>query len=211
MDRAGSTAQASSPTTVLIGVLVVVFLFQELLGVFGVSFVFALAWPLSENPWTLVTSVFVHRRIMHLVPNALFLFVIGIILERRTEPWRFYAFFVVVGVIAGVMEVMVAQVLGGPVAVLGASGAVFGLLGYILSGNPITDAVADRISVDPRVAILVMIGVALAITWLTRGRQVALVAHFTGLVLGLLAGRAHVLRAEQSTRSPPRGGRRGQF
>ncbi|WP_275738625.1 rhomboid family intramembrane serine protease [Halorhabdus sp. SVX81] len=199
MDRAGSTVQASSPTTVLIGVLVVFFLLQRLLEVFGgAPGTFALAWPLSENPWTLVTSVFVHRRLPHLVPNALFLFVIGIILERRTDPWRFYAFFVVVGIIAGVMEVTVAQVLGQPVAVLGASGAVFGLLGYILSGNPITDAVADRLSVDPRVAILVMIGVALAITWLTRGRQVALVAHFTGLVLGLVAGRAHVLRSSRS-------------
>ncbi|CCQ33708.1 Conserved membrane protein in rhomboid family protein [Halorhabdus tiamatea SARL4B] len=188
-----------SPTTTLIGVLVVVFLFQRLLEVFGGSPVaLALAWPIADRPWTLLTSVFVHRRVFHLVPNALALFVIGLVLERRTEPWRFYAFFLVVGAVAGAMEVTVAQALGRRVAVLGASGAVFGLFGYLLAGNPFTDAVADRISVDPRVAILVVIGVALAITWLTRGERVALIAHFTGIVLGLLAGRAHVLRSSES-------------
>lgn len=188
--------RAESPTTTLIGVLVVVFLLQTLLDVFGGSPVaLALAWPLFDQPWTLVTSVLAHSGLFHLATNALFLFVIGIVLERRTDPWRFYVFFLVVGAIAGAMEVTVAWALGGRVAVLGASGAIFGLLGYLLAGNPFTDAVADRLAVDPKVAILAMLGVGLAITWLTRGRRVALIAHFTGIVLGLLAGRAHVLRS----------------
>jgi len=202
MDRAGRWDQPGSPTTTLIGVLVVVFLLQTVFSVFGVSLAFALAWPLSDRPWTLVTSVLAHEGTLHLATNAIGLFVIGIILERRTEPWRFYAFFLSVGAIAGAMEVTVAQVLGRTVSVLGASGAVFGLLGYLLAGNSLTDAVADRITVDPRVAVLVMIGVALAITWLTRGRRVALIAHFTGIVLGLVAGRAHVLRRSGSRTSP---------
>lgn len=200
-----------SPTTTLIGVLVVVFFFQGLLDVLGGSpAALVLAWPLADRPWTLLTSVFAHGSMLHLATNAIALFVIGIVLERRTEPWRFYAFFLVVGAVAGAMEVTVAQILGRQVAVLGASGAIFGLFGYLLAGNPFTDAVADRIAVDPRVAILVVIGVALAITWLTRGRRVALVAHFTGLVLGLLAGRAHVLRSSGSSASA-RGDQRRRF
>lgn len=208
--RSTERPDRGSPTTTLIGVLVVVFLLQTVFSVFGLSLGFALAWPLSQRPWTLLTSVLAHGSTLHLATNAIGLFVIGLVLERRTEPWRFYAFFLVVGVVAGAMEVTVAQALGRRVAVLGASGAIFGLFGYLLAGNPFTDAVADRLSVDPRVAILVVIGVALAITWLTRGRRVALVAHFTGLVLGLLAGRAHVLRSSGSNASPA-GTRRGRF
>jgi len=196
MDSAGKPDRTGSPTTTLIGVLVVVFLFQRLLEVFGGSPVaFALAWPLSDRPWTLVTGVLAHGGLFHLATNALALFVIGVVLERRTEPWRFYAFFLAVGAVAGVMEVTVAQVLGRQVAVLGASGAIFGLFGYLLAGNLIIDAVTARLTVDPRVTIIVVIGVALTITWLTRGKRVALVAHFTGLVLGLLGGRTHVLRS----------------
>jgi len=196
MDRAGS------PTTTLVGVLVVVFLVQVLLAVLGPPVSMALAWPLSDRPWTLLTSVLAHGGPLHLATNALALFVLGLVLERRTEPWRFYAFFLFVGAVAGVTEVTVARLLGDGVSVLGASGAIFGLFGYLLAGNRLTDAVAGRLTVDPRVAIVAILAVALAITWLTRGRRVALVAHFTGLVLGLLAGRAHVLRHGGTTASP---------
>ncbi|WP_136688479.1 rhomboid family intramembrane serine protease [Halorhabdus amylolytica] len=202
--------RATSPTTTLIGVMVVVFLLQTLLAVFGTPLVFALAWPLSDRPWTLLTSVLAHGSVLHLATNVLFLFGLGLVLERRTEPWRFYAFFLVVGAIAGTMEVTVRYALGEIVPVLGASGGIFGLLGYLLAGNRLTDAVADRITIDPRVAILVVIGVALAITWLTRGRRVALIAHFTGLVVGLVAGRAHVLRSSESGASPTSPARRGR-
>ncbi|QGN07723.1 rhomboid family intramembrane serine protease [Halorhabdus sp. CBA1104] len=192
--------RATSPTTTLIGVLVVVFLLQVVVGLFGGSpDAFALAWPLTERPWTLLTSVLAHGGPLHLATNAIGLFVIGLVLERRTEPWRFYVFFFVVGAIAGGTEVAVGHVLGNEIPVLGASGAIFGLFGYVLAGNRLTDAIASRVAVSPRVAIVVVLGVALAITWLTRGRRVALIAHFTGLVLGLLAGRAHVLRRPGST------------
>lgn len=191
--------RAESPTTTLIGVLVVVFLLQVLLGLFGDPPAFALAWPLTAEPWTLVTSVLAHGGPLHLATNAVGLFVLGLVLERQTEPWRFYAFFLGVGAIAGAAEVTIAHVLGNGVSVLGASGAIFGLLGYLLSGNRLTDALASRVTISPRVAIVVVLGVALVITWLTRGRRVALIAHFTGLVVGLLAGRAHVLRRPGST------------
>ncbi|WP_181685233.1 rhomboid family intramembrane serine protease [Halorhabdus salina] len=188
-------SRATSPTTTLIGVLVVVFLLQVLFSVFGVPVGFAVAWPLTHEPWTLLTSVLAHGGPLHLATNAFGLFVLGLVLERRTEPWRFYLFFLAVGAVAGAAEVTVTELLGDSVSVLGASGAIFGLFGYLLAGNRLTDAVATRITISPRVAIVVVLGVALAITWLTRGRRVALIAHFTGLVLGLLAGRTHLLRS----------------
>ncbi|WP_135663942.1 rhomboid family intramembrane serine protease [Halorhabdus rudnickae] len=193
--------RATNPTTTLIGVLIVVFLLQVLAAVLGTPLELALAWPLSDRPWTLLSSVLAHGGPLHLATNAIGLFVIGLVLERRTSTLRFYLFFLVVGAAAGTMEVTVGWLMGDAVSVLGASGAIFGLLGYLLAANRLTDAVASRIAVDPRVATLVMIGVALAITWLTRGRRVALIAHFTGLVLGLLAGRAHVLRSSVSNAS----------
>lgn len=185
-----------SPTTTLIGVLVVVFLCQTLAWVLGSPLALAVAWPLTHRPWTLVTSVFAHTGLFHLASNALGLFVLGLVLERRTSATRFYAFFLAVGAVAGATEATVTHFLGEGVSVVGASGAVFGLLGYVLAGNRLTAAVTDRITVSPKVAVVVVLVVALVITWLTRGHRVALIAHFTGLVLGLLAGRAHLLRAE---------------
>ncbi|MFB6200802.1 MAG: rhomboid family intramembrane serine protease [Halorhabdus sp.] len=196
-----------SPTTTLIGLMVVIALLQGVLWVFSVPVSLALAWPLTDAPWTLLSSVLAHGGPFHLATNAVGLFVLGLVLERQTSAWRFYAFFLGVGAIAGATEVTVMHVLGDGVSVLGASGAIFGLLGYLLAGNRLTDAVADRVTVSPRAAIVATVGVALVITWLTRGRRVALIAHFTGLVVGLLAGRAHLLRNSDATTAPRDGDR----
>lgn len=196
--------RASSPTLTLVGLIVIVFLFQETIALFGgMDYALALVWPLTHRPWTLVTSVFAHGGPFHLATNVVGLAVFGMLLERRASSARFYAFFVGVGALAGTAEVTVAHVLGYQVAVLGASGAIFGLLGYLLAGNALTDAVAARLSIGPRATVVLVIVVAIGITWLTRGRSVALIAHFTGVVLGLLAGRAHLLNG-QRTRGPSR-------
>lgn len=189
MDRAGS------PTITLLGLLGIVFLLQIVVGLFGgAPFAFGLAWPLTRHPWTLVTSVFAHSGPFHLAANALGLALVGIILERRTASWRFYTFFIGVGILAGVTEVTLGRLMGQSVTVLGASGAVFGLFGYLLAGNPLSETVAGRVSLSPRATVILLVIVAGMITWLTRGRGVALAAHFTGLLVGLVAGRAHLLR-----------------
>lgn len=195
-------AQSHSPTLTLVGVLVLVFLLQIAIGVFGgTPLAFALTWPLTHRPWTLLTSVFAHGGPLHLVTNVVGLAVLGMLLERNASSARFYAFFVGVGALAGATEVTIAHVLGYQVAVLGASGAIFGLLGYLLAGNTLTDAVAARVSLGTWPTIVLILAVAVGITWLTRGRSVALIAHFTGVVLGLLAGKAHLLNGQRTGRS----------
>ena len=192
--------EPSSPTLTLAALAVAVGVVQVLLALVGVDpWYFALAWPLADRPWTLVTSIFAHGSLGHLLSNLLGLVVVGIFLERRTSPTRFYAFFLVAGVAAGVAQVAVTTlVFGQQTAVLGASGAVFALLGYVLAANRLTETIAAGIAVSPRVQLAVVFGVAGTLTVVTAGAGVALIAHFTGLSLGLLAGREHLLRP-----SPP--------
>lgn len=192
----------SRPTATLVGVLVVAFLARELAGLFGFAPPLALSWPPTRHPWTILTSVVVHDGVFHLATNAVGLLIFGLVLERRAAAARFYAFVLGGGALAGLTEVAVAQALGTGVTVLGASGAVFGLLGYLLASNPLTESVAGRITMTPRAKLLAVVAVAGAITWLTRGRDTALIAHFTGLALGLLAGRAHLLRPGRASGSP---------
>jgi membrane associated rhomboid family serine protease len=184
-----------SPTLTLVGVFVVVYLLQILLGVLSVPLtVLALSAPVGSPPWAPVTSVYAHGSLGHLLANSLVLLVVGLYLERQTSRARFHAFFLVTGVLSGLAEVWVGAALGRSVAVLGASGAIFALVGYVLAGNRLSETVFDRVPVTPRTQLVVFALVAAAVTALTAGRGVALVAHFTGLLLGLLAGRAHLLR-----------------
>lgn len=216
-----------SPTITLLGVFVVVFAVQSLVeiasGPLASRSLFALSVPVASKPWTLVTSVYAHGGVSHLVANAAALALVGLALERETTPVRFHAFFLVTGVLAGLAEVWFAAFFGGFVAsvtaavpalasilptiparvnVLGASGAIFALLGYLLTSNRLTDRVVGSFEVSPRLQLALFALVAAAITYVTASHQVALVAHFTGLLLGLLAGRLHVLRRRANQPRP---------
>ena len=216
-----------SPTITLLGVFVVVFAVQTIVGLVtgpvAARSLFALSTPVTLNPWTVVTSVYAHGSVSHLVANAVALLVVGLLLERETTPFRFHAFFFVTGALAGLAEVWFAKFFGGFVAyvsaivpvlgvllptipaqvnVLGASGAIFALLGYLLTSNRLTDRVVGSFEVSPRLQLVLFAVVAAAITVATASRQVALVAHFTGLLLGLLTGRLHVLRRRSSPPMP---------
>ena len=202
-----------SPTVTLLGAFAVVYAVQQVVGVLvgpvTSRSLFALSTPVALNPWTVVTSVYAHGSVSHLVANAIALAFVGFPLERETTPVRFHAFFLATGALAGLAEVWFAAVAGsllpGVVAqvnVLGASGAVFALLGYLLTSNRLTDRVVGNFEVSARVQLGLFAVLAAAITVATASQQVALVAHFTGLLLGLLAGRLHVLRGRSSHGTP---------
>jgi membrane associated rhomboid family serine protease len=197
---------------VTLGVFLAVFLCQRLVaavaGGVAMQSLFALATPVARHPWTVVTSVYAHSGLSHLLANAIALAFVGILLERQTTPARFHAFFVVTGALSGLAEVWLAPltglVLGGAtqVSVLGGSGAIFALLGYLLTSNRLTDRVVGSIQLPPRVQLAAFAAIAVVVTLATARPQVALVAHFTGLLLGLVAGRAHVLRPRQREPRP---------
>ena len=189
-----------SPTAVTLALILAVFGCQQVAGLVGVRGLFALSNPLLARPWTVVTSVYAHASVPHLAGNALALALGGLVVERLTTNGRFHAFFVGVGALAGATQVVVVGLVGplvpgvpAGVSVLGASGAVLGLYGYLLGANRLTERLVAGVELAPRIQLALGVVVAAAITLLTANPGAALVAHFTGLLLGLLAGRAHLL------------------
>lgn len=177
-----------SPTIDTLGVVAVVFLLQTLFSVVGGPNLFVLAAPISVEPWTILTSIYAHASIGHLLANSLVLLIAGVAVERRTTWLRFHLFFLTVGAVAGITQIVVRSLLGSPTAVLGASGAVFGLVGYLLAGNVVTTSLLERLSLSPRLQVALFAAVAVVVTVLTGRPGVALIAHFTGFFCGLLAG-----------------------
>lgn len=115
-------------------------------------------------------------------------------MERRTTSARFHAFFLATGALAGVAHLYVTAALGTPTAVIGASGAVFALLGYAATGNRAVAPVLAWIDLGSRATLVAFVVLAVVVVVVTAGPKVALVAHFVGLLLGLVAGRLHLLR-----------------
>jgi membrane associated rhomboid family serine protease len=184
-----------SPTVTLLIVFSVVYLVQVITAVLGIRLTFALSLPLGVHPWTLITNIYAHSSPLHLVSNALALVLIGLPLERSTTPIRFHLYFLLTGVCAGIAQVVVADALGASIAVIGASGAIFALLGYILASNEFSHAALQRIS--PRMRAIIVLVLAAVVTLATAAPGVALIAHFTGFVIGAIGGRDRVLRTSQ--------------
>jgi len=201
-DRPPAAAGSPSPILELLVVFVLVFVVQgptALAGVMGMLFV--LAPPLSTNPWTIVTSVYAHSGLGHLLSNSLALIVFGWPVARATTRLRFHVFFAIAGAIAGVAQLVLTGTLAAlpivPVAptagVLGASGAVFALLGYLVASNRLSSGLASLVDVPGWLSALVFVGLALGLTLATASPGVAVLAHFAGFLVGALAGRTRVL------------------
>ncbi|MFC6734011.1 rhomboid family intramembrane serine protease [Haladaptatus sp. DYSN1] len=160
----------------------------------GLGGLFVLAQPLLNPPWALVTSVYAHAGVGHLISNAIIVVLAGSLVAWSTTRLRFHAFFVTTGALAGVAEVLISGLLGQPTAVLGASGAAFALVGYVLAANPASTVLFDRLNLPPRVLVVLVAAAGLVLTFLFSAPGSALIAHLMGAMLGLVAGRMRLLR-----------------
>jgi len=77
--------------------------------------------------WLLVTSIFLHSGFIHLALNMLSLYFLGSFVEEVFGRWRFAALYGLSGLAGGVAYLYFGG--GGPA--VGASGAIFGLLGSV--------------------------------------------------------------------------------
>ncbi|MCU1469156.1 MAG: hypothetical protein JWQ39_305 [Glaciihabitans sp.] len=124
-------------------------------------------------PWTLITVNFDHANFVHILFNMYSLFVVGPPLERFLGRARFIALYFITGIGA-----VVAVDFFAPEPVLGASGAIFGLLGVLL-------ILARRMGIRSGQLVLVII-LNLAIGYFVP--SIAWQAHVGGLIVGLALG-----------------------
>jgi len=123
-------------------------------------------------PWTMITSLFVHSGIFHVGLNMLALYLFGPSIEALIGRSRFLFLYLVSGFGGSVAVLWLGQ--GNPV--LGASGAIFGLLGAYF--------VIQRKLGGNTVQLLVVIGLNLAMGFFVQG--IAWQAHVGGVVVGAL-------------------------
>src|SRR3989344_9593651 len=78
-----------------------------------------------QRPWILVTSIFLHVDLRHLMGNIFGLVVFGLLLEKVIGYRKFLLVFFITGIIAGISALFLYD------RVLGVSGALFGIIGTL--------------------------------------------------------------------------------
>ncbi len=139
--------------------------------------------------YTFLTMIFIHANFMHLIGNGLVLFFLGTALEDRIGKKKTVFIYFTTALIATLSDYMVAW--GDPRLVLGASGAIFGLMGAMFILFP-----KDKIpmflgpifmpSVRVDLAVAVFIGMQSGIALLTPESGVSHAAHFGGFAAGMI-------------------------
>ena len=85
----------------------------------------------GKNLWTLLTSMFSHIQPFHIFANMFSLFFIGNFLEKIIGKKRFILVYLISGIMGGIFFVLSGTIFGNNMPGIGASGAIFGVLGVL--------------------------------------------------------------------------------
>lgn len=169
-----------TPVTLALIVICIVCYIPEMLGlqIFGadVNYWMAVVPDSFTRPWEFITAMFAHSSLDHLAMNMISLYWLGTMIESAHGKLKFAIIFFVSGIVGNIAFALFADG-----AAVGASGAVFGLLGagaYLL--YQLRDQPAARSMFQGMIA---MLALNVLNSFLP---GIAMEAHFGGLVAGVM-------------------------
>lgn len=171
-------------STVILAFIGFVYLIQSFLPGFTQLFWFAPTAILAQ-PWGLVTAIFLHGSLLHLFFNGFALLMFGPILERKVGSNNFLILFFTSGILGSVFYY--AFVLAGvtpPLPALGASGAIYGILGALAILMPDMPILVFFIPMTMRIAAVVWVALEFFGSF-NASSGIASAAHLGGLLVGI--------------------------
>lgn len=138
-----------------------------------------------SHPWTIITSMFTHIGLWHILVNMLSLYFLGSFLLRLIGEKKFLLVYFCGGILGGIFFVLISPTSIG----VGASGAIFALGGALVALVPNQRVFIFPIPV-PMPLWIAIIGNFVIITLIAIPTNLAVAwqAHLGGLVFGLVSG-----------------------
>ena len=130
----------------------------------------------ATKPLQLVTYMFVHSGFAHIAGNTISLFILGRALERRRGALCLGFMFIMGGVMAGVASAMYGTVFGIN-ATVGASGAIFAILGAYMMDVILNDENDKKYIIGYAIYMLIVNSYGTNVNWL---------AHAAGFLAGMI-------------------------
>ena len=163
-------------------VCIVMFIFQNIFSGFTDLFILNLKAVYEFQIWRFVSSIFLHGGVVHLLYNLFALLLFGFILERKLGSIRFLLVFFASGILANIIAVNFYP------SSLGASGAIYGILGCLAVIAPMMIVWAFGLLMPMFIAaILWVLGGVLGVFGFGSG-DVGYIAHLSGIFVGIALG-----------------------
>ncbi|MEP7235763.1 MAG: rhomboid family intramembrane serine protease [Ignavibacteriota bacterium] len=145
-------------------------------------------WPLDSGnfyPWQLFTYMFLHGGFMHILFNMWMLWICGTAFERIWGPKKLILYYFLCGLGGAVAHLVISPLLGGSGPLIGASGAIYGLL--IAYGLLFPENVLYIFGLIPlKAKYLIGISVAYELYSIRSNDSIGHLAHLGGAVAGLI-------------------------
>jgi len=158
--------------------IIIIYILQLIIP--GFTNLFVLNQSSFPEIWRFVTSIFLHGSLAHLISNLFALALFGFMLEQLIGTKKFLLVFISTGIIANLVAVNFYS------SSLGASGAIFGIIGTLIIVRPTLVVWAFGMPMPIFIAGILW---AIADTMgLFVPSEVANIAHLSGLAIGLIIG-----------------------
>lgn len=132
------------------------------------------------KPWTVITYMFLHASFAHLFYNVFALALFGLILEKIIGSKNFLTLFFLAGIFSGIVSIFFYD------AIIGASGAIFGLLGFLAAIRP--KMVVPAFGIPLPIIVAIAFWLFFDIAGIFSSDQTAHIGHLSGLAFGILVG-----------------------
>ncbi len=181
-------------------VFIISIIFYKQIGLGSVS---VIIWDLGFRPiylsieyspqiYTLFTSMFVHGGFVHIIGNMIVFFFMGMAFEQRIGAKKFLAIYLITGVCAALTHSLMN--LGSAITLIGASGAIFGIMGAFAYSYPRDEVVMPIplgiIMILRRIkviyAVILFAALETVIVMLDVQDNTAHFAHLGGLISGFI-------------------------
>jgi len=167
---------------------VVIFVLQIILGPNFIDAFILISNDIFTRPWILLTSMFLHGGLDHLLFNMYALFLFGILLEQKIGTKKIAFTYFSAGIVASVFSSFIYPLITGTTfRALGASGAIMGIIGALIILMPnLRLLFLFAIPMPLWVAGIIWIIIDLLGIFMPSG--IANIAHLVGMGTGLLIG-----------------------
>lgn len=187
-DRFSVKKILTSPNYIIIIVNILVFMATDLFPQFSGT-IYSFGWSgyklvFEQGQWyRLVTAMFLHADVAHIVGNMLIIFFLGTMLEDYFGKISYVILYFSVGILADFSSIVYNSKIANDIVSIGASGAGFGLLGAVLCVLILNGGRFEGYNLRQ-----VLLGGALTLISGFTNDGIDNIAHVGGLAAGLVVG-----------------------